>query len=64
MVSRMLKSVGVVMTMLVFCALAIVTMYISYLLGIALLIGALLFITYHVLSIFQGHKSKPLVKKE
>jgi hypothetical protein len=50
MITNLLQSIGVVFAILIVVALAIVSMYISYILAIGVIILSLLFITYHVIS--------------
>jgi len=46
---KLLQSIGVVFTLMVIVAIAIMAMYLSYILGIGILLAGLVFIIYHVL---------------
>lgn len=50
MITNLFQSIGVVFTLLIIAAVAIVSMYISYILGIGIVILTLVFITYHIIS--------------
>ena len=50
---RFFQSVGIVFGILILIAFAIVTMYASYILGIALLILSLTFIVYYVIPLVK-----------
>lgn len=56
MVKTLFQSFGVVAAILVMVAATIVSMYISYLLGIAVVVSLLVFVTYHVLATIQTGK--------
>jgi len=50
MITSLFQSIGVVFTLLIIVAVVLVSMYISYLLGIGVIILSLVFITYHILA--------------
>jgi hypothetical protein len=56
MITNLFQSVGVVFTILILAAVAIVSMYISYIVGIGIVILTLVFITYHIISTVRCHK--------
>jgi hypothetical protein len=56
MITNLFQSVGVVFTILILAAVAIVSMYISYIVGIGIVILTLVFITYHIVSTVRSHK--------
>lgn len=56
MITKLLQSIGIVFTLLIVVAVCLISMYLSYVLGIAAVITALVFITYHILSITKSHK--------
>lgn len=64
MITNLFQSIGVVFTILIIAAITIVSMYLSYILGIGIVILTLIFITYHILSILKSHKSMPSKEKE
>lgn len=64
MITNLFQSIGVVFTILIIVAITIVSMYLSYILGIGIVILTLIFITYHILSILKSHKSMPSKEKE
>lgn len=64
MITNLFQSIGVVFTILIIAAITIVSMYLSYILGIGIIILTLIFITYHILSILKSHKSMPSKEKE
>jgi hypothetical protein len=63
MITNLFQSIGVVFTLLIIAAIAIVSMYISYIVGIGIVILSLVFIVYHILSITRAGKSIPSTKK-
>lgn len=53
MITNLFQSVGVVFTILIIAAIALISMYISYIVGIGIVILTLIFIVYHSLSIIK-----------
>jgi len=56
MITNLFQSIGIVFTLLILAAVAIVSMYLSYIIGIGIVILTLIFITYHIISIVRSHK--------
>ena len=56
MITNLLQAIGVVFAILIVAAVAIVSMYISYLVGIGVVILSLIFIFYHIISTVRSHK--------
>lgn len=56
MITTLLQSVGVVFTILILAAVALVSMYISYVVAVGVVIVSLLFITYHALTVIRKNK--------
>ena len=56
MITNLFQSVGIVFTLLIIAAVAVVSMYISYILGIGIVILTLVFVVYHILSILKCRK--------
>jgi uncharacterized membrane protein YdfJ with MMPL/SSD domain len=64
MIKNLFQSVGIVFTLLIIAAVAIVSMYMSYILGIGIVILTLIFITYHIVSTVRNHKSTTSTRTE
>ena len=56
MITNLFQSVGILFTILIIAAIAIVSMYLSYILGIGIVILTLLFIIYNILSTVKSQK--------
>lgn len=56
MITNLFQSIGILFTILICAAVAIVSMYVSYILGIGVVIFTLLFIIYHIVSTVRRHK--------
>lgn len=56
MITTLFQSIGVVFTLLILAAVAIVSLYISYVIGIGVVILSLIFIIYHILKIIRMNK--------
>lgn len=56
MITNLFQSIGIVFTILIIAAITIVSMYISYILGIGIVILTLIFVTYHIVSTIRRHK--------
>lgn len=56
MITNLFQSVGIVFTILILAAIAIISMYLSYILGIGIVILTLLFIVYHIVSTVKSQK--------
>ena len=56
MITTMFQAIGVVLTLLVIVVIAVVSMYLSYILGIGIILITLSFVVYHVLSTLKCRK--------
>lgn len=56
MITDVFQSIGIVLTIFVIVAIGLVTMYISYILGIGIIIITSVFIVYHILTTVKRHK--------
>lgn len=56
MITNLFQSVGIVFTLLIIAVIAVISMYLSYLIGIGIVIITLVFITYHIVSTIRSHK--------
>lgn len=54
MITNLFQSVGIVFTLLIIVAVTVISMYLSYILGIGVVVLALVFIIYHVLSTIRS----------
>ena len=55
MITDLFQSVGILFCILICVAIVAVVMYLSYILGIGLVIAGLLFVIYHIVSLMKRH---------
>lgn len=56
MITNLFQSLGILFSILICVAVTAVVMYLSYILGIGLVIASLLFVIYHIVSLVRRHK--------
>lgn len=56
MITNLFQAIGIVFTILIVAAITLVSMYISYILGIGIVILTLIFVTYHIVATIRGSK--------
>jgi glucose uptake protein GlcU len=63
MIGNLFQSIGIVLVIVIFTITTIAALYVSYVLAIGVLICALIFVVYHMLSMAKSQKSTPLSEK-
>ncbi len=56
MIANAFQSIGIVITIVVLILITVITMYVSWILAIAVFLGGLGFVVYHLLSMFKSVK--------
>jgi hypothetical protein len=56
MIANLLQSIGIVFTLLIIAFVVVISMYLSYIIGVSIVIIALIFITYHITSALKKNK--------
>lgn len=56
MITTLMQSVGLVFTIVIIAAIGLITMYLSYIIGIGFIVVTAISVVYYILSIMKSHK--------
>lgn len=64
MIARLFKAIGAVLLLIIAAAIAIVSLYFSYIIGIGLVVVGCIYIAYHILASIKTRKSNLSRRRE